>query len=393
MTGFVRKKLDGAGREGETKFQGIRGMGFWHTGYMEFHQPTGLEADYRPTKTVYRCQHCDAQFGAMEDLRGHRFEAHPYSRPVFFVRGIELGTSTFRVTRDAPAGDFVIERSTTASINGKSVRVADVPKMLAKVKNDKVKVELANDGANAVFEVAFRIAAVEDLEGVEAAFLKLAKKGLLTIASVEGFIEDCRPFTTADGYYDGICHYLYGVLAKERSPDSALPYEEYRTRFNRAADELLDYDRPIARIIRALVAFHFNHFADVVATAPAGRLRVASTRFAALLEGKRWGAASPPASRRNAMEDLLTDHETLRILRWATSPLAALGAEAADISALAKRDIPEFDRMKLRMLLAESSAASGDNDTARRVARALIGSPKTATWAERVIAGLADEKD
>ena len=369
-------------------------MGFWHTGYMEFHQPTGLEEDYQSTKTVYRCQHCDAQFAEMKDLRAHRFEAHPYSRPVLFVRGIELGTSTFRVTRDATAADFVIERSTTASINGKSVPVADVPKVLAKVKNDKVKVELANDGAHAVFEVAFCIAAVEDLEGVEAAFLKLARKGQLTIASVEGFIEDCKPFTTADGYDDGICHYLYGVLAKEHSPDSALPYEEYRTRFNRAADELLDYDRPIARIIRALVAFHFNHFADVAATAPSGRLRVASSRFAALLAGEGWGTVSPPATaRRNATEDLLTDHESLRIIRWATSPLTDLGAEAADISALARRDIPEFDRMKLRMLLAEASAAAGDRDTARKAARALIGSLKTAAWAERVIASLADERD
>ena len=135
-------------------------MGFWHTGYIEFHQQTGLEEDYRPTKTIYRCHHCDAQFEDMEALRGHRFEEHPYSRPVFFVRGIELGTTTFRVTRDAPAIDFVVERSTSATINGKSVRVADVPRLLAKVKNDKVKVELSNEGAHAVFEVAFRIAAV-----------------------------------------------------------------------------------------------------------------------------------------------------------------------------------------------------------------------------------------
>jgi len=369
-------------------------VGFWHTGYMEFHQPTGLEEDYRPAKTFYRCHHCDAQFDDMDALRGHRFEAHPYSRPVFFVRGIELGTTTFRVTRDASAAEFVVVRTTTAAINGKSVQVADVPKLLAKIKNDKVKIELANDGAHAVFEVAFRIAADEDLEGVEAAFLKLAKKGLLTIASVEGFIEDCKPFATADAYCDGICHYLYGVLAKERSPDSALPYDEYRTRFNRAADELLDYDRPIARIIRALVAFHFNHFADVVSIAPAGRLRIASSRFTSLLDGKEWSSMPMlSVARRNTMEDLLTDHETLRILRWANSSLADLGGEASDISALAKRDIPEFDRLKLRILFAEASVAAGDKGEARKAARTLIGSSKTAVWAERTIAGLADEKD
>ncbi len=65
----------------------------------------------------------------------------------------------------------------------------------------------------------------------------------MTVSTIDGFIEDCRPFSTADLYYDGICHYLYGVLAKERSPDSSLPYEEYRDRFNRAADALRDYDK------------------------------------------------------------------------------------------------------------------------------------------------------
>lgn len=369
-------------------------MGFWHTGYLEFHQPTGLDEEYQPTKTVYRCHHCDAQFDEMNALRAHRFEAHPYSRPVFFVRGVELGTTTFRVTRDATAADFVVDRSTTATLNGKSIRVTDLPTLLAKVKNDKIKIELANDGTFAVFEVAFRIAALEDLEGVEIAFLKLAKKGLLTISSVEGFIEDCKRFTSADAYCDGICHYLYGVLAKERSPDSALPYEEYRTRFTRAADELLDYDRSIARTIRALVAFHFNHFADVVLTAPAGRLRLGASRLAALLDGKEWDFVQIPSlARRSAAEDLLTDHETLRILRWTNSSLADLGSEASDISALAKRDIPEFDRLKLRMLLAEGSAHAGDKDLARKAARTLISNSKTAIWAERLIAGLTDQKD
>ena len=30
-------------------------MGFWHTGYIEFHEPSGLDVGYRPSKVWYSC--------------------------------------------------------------------------------------------------------------------------------------------------------------------------------------------------------------------------------------------------------------------------------------------------------------------------------------------------
>lgn len=91
----------------------------------------------------------------------------------------------------------------------------------------------------------------------------------------------------------------------------------------------------------------------------------------------------------SAPEDLLTDHETLRILRWAEMSCSSFSAEVEEIEALAKRDIPEFDRMKLNILLAEASAVRGDVDLARKTARELIANPKAASWAEHLIARLA----
>lgn len=225
-------------------------MGFWHTGYMEFHDEAGLEYTYRPEKPVYHCQHCGEHFDSMDALRRHRFELHPYTRPLLFVRGIELGATPFRITRVASAFDFVVERCSEAAINGVFVAPEQIPERLAHVANDKVRVELVNGGAPATFELVFRIADEKHLAGVESSFIKMASKGVLTIHAVEDFILECKPFDTADGYCDGICHYLYGVLAKERAPDSSLPYEEYRDRFNRAADALMDYDRPLARVVR-----------------------------------------------------------------------------------------------------------------------------------------------
>lgn len=368
-------------------------MGFWHTGYMEFHDEAGLGYTYQPQKPVYHCQHCGQHFDSMDELRRHRFQLHPYTRPLLFVRGVELGATPFRVTRQAQPRDFVLERCTRGSLNGKPAKPDAIPKLLAEVNHDKVTVELANDGAPAIFELVFRIADEQHLTKVEASFLRFANQKILTVRALESFIQECRAFNTADDYYGGICDYLYGVLAKEGAPDSSLPYQEYLERFNRAADALLDYDRPLAHIVRSLVAFHFNHFEDAEVIAPPGRLRMASMRFEAVLKGILWDEVGTPAKKlSNALEDMLTDHETLRILRWAQLPSTELAAEVESIAALVKRDVPEFDRLKLNILLAEAYAASGDTVQARKTARELIGNGKTAAWAERLIARLAGEE-
>ena len=52
-------------------------MGFWHTGYMEFHEPVGLGSGVKATPPVFRCSHCPATFPSSAELRTHRFEMHP----------------------------------------------------------------------------------------------------------------------------------------------------------------------------------------------------------------------------------------------------------------------------------------------------------------------------
>lgn len=366
-------------------------MGFWHTGYIEFHEPTGLGYTYVPEKPVFVCKHCEQRFDTMDALRRHRFEAHPSQRPELFVRGIELGTTPFRLSRTASPSDFVLERCADAFVNDQRVPPKDVPARLASINRDKVRVELINEGARAVFELDISIAQEKDLKGVEACFLELAKKKELTGKTVESFIENCRPFTTAEAYYDSICQYLYGVMAKEKDASTSLPYEAYVDRFNQAASALQDYDRPLGRQVRALIAFHFNHFDDAADFALPGRLQRASKQFSAALKLKSasWKAIKRAEQHGDSLlEDLLTDFETLRILRWVEMPPKELAGEIENISALVKRDELEYDRLKLTILLAEAAAAAGDTALAKKTARSLINVPVAARWAERLSAGL-----
>ena len=68
-------------------------MGFWHTGYAEFHEPSGLEEYvYSPPPPVrYVCEHCSESFAELEGLRRHRFEQHPVRQPALWLRGRAAG--------------------------------------------------------------------------------------------------------------------------------------------------------------------------------------------------------------------------------------------------------------------------------------------------------------
>lgn len=360
-------------------------MGFWQTGYMEFHEPTGLNFPISLRPPRYHCEHCQEIFDSVEELRRHRFERHTYVRPALFVRGIELGATPFHVSRAVSAKDFVVGQCTSAVVNGANVRIDALAKHLVSFTNERVQINLSNETVRATYEIVFGIALERDLDAVEKCFLKLARGRKLDMRAIEGFIVDARPFCTGIAYCDAICQYLYGVLVKERAADASIPYEAYRDKFNQAAYALTDYERPLARAIRALVAFHFNHFEDAAALLPGGRLATASERFAGWLKGKTHQTAKLPlVIEDRGIEDLLTDLETARVLRWVLA-FPELCGDINDIKAIAKQELPTYDHVKLSILLGEYYATTGDNFAARYIGRELINTPATSGWAEQLL--------
>lgn len=366
-------------------------MGFWHTGYIEFHEPTGF-GDWQRLPTVYRCGQCDQTFDSADALRTHRFETHPLRRPVLVVRDREVGTRPLRVTTALKAAHIKIEGCDRALLNGQEVPVHRVPAILASSSSDVVRLLLEKSGVEAVFELDFRIASVSDLEGVEEQFRRTAAGRKLNLRSVEAFISAASTFRSAIGYCDGICTYLYGVMAREDAADSSLPYDAYGGRFAKAAEELAAYERPLARMIGSLVEFHFNHFRDAARlVSAASRIGSVSARYATWIESTRSNRRHVPAATTplNELETLLTDRETELILQSASQPLRTLATDHTDLEALLHKDVAEFDKVKVRMLLAEAFTALGDAERALRHAKALRNLPALDLWSEDLINALS----
>ncbi|WP_424946411.1 C2H2-type zinc finger protein [Candidatus Spongiihabitans sp.] len=369
-------------------------MGFWHTGYMEFHEPVGLEGyvpEYIPP--VYQCKHCEETFASVNELRTHRFESHPYSRPILFLRGIEAGTNPVRITKPLKKGDVQTSRCKHVEINGVPLSPSAIGEKLSSETNDTVTVRLTNEGISAEFVLRFEIASEEDLAGIEHCFLDVARSRRLDMRAVEDFIRATETFPTAIGYCNGICEYFYGVLAKERSADSSLPFEKYREKFARAEDALKDFDRPLVRVIRALIAFHFNQFNESIDLAGKSRVGIASGRFERWIAGDTIGAnrfLSRTSDSR--IEELLTDFESERLIKWCVADPKALVPQLQDIESLIHQDILAFDRTKLRVLLAELYANQRSVTEAKNHARELRNSPVFGLWAENLLHRLTDEK-
>lgn len=364
-------------------------MGFWHTGYMEFHEPVGLGADWTwsPPIPKWKCDLCTEELDSPEQLRKHRFEAHRRAQPVLFFRGRQLGRTPRIITKSAKGSDFVLGNCTTASINGVPVAIKDLSSRLASLSNDTALVSLSNVDLSAEFEFVFAIASEADLDGVEREFQAFADGRSLNRSTIDAFSEACRSYSSAAHYYDGICQYLYGVLIKERSPQASLAFEQYLNKFTQASHALADYDRRLARTVRALVSFHFNQFSDAVAQLPNSGLALVAARFSNWVEGvdQTRVESSTRRKRVSTLEDTLSDATCKAILEVALVPNLQASENIDRIKSLLESKPPPLDQVKLEILLAESQLAAGHFENARRTARQLVNDPGTMRWAERMI--------
>lgn len=364
-------------------------MGFWHTGYSEFHEVEGL-GTFVPNllPQQFPCVHCAAVFTSLDDLRKHRFEYHPLRRPILFLQGRELGAHTVRITRKLIDGDVLTDDCVRAALNGKEIDLSSLPILLGKISSDVCRLTLSGAGVSSEFTLEFRIASEKDLCGIEERFERTVRGRHLNIRAIEEFIESASQFSSAIGYCDGICAYLYGVLAKERALDTSLSYDAYVGKFSKASEELTAYDRPLARTINTIIEFHFNHFDESAHFSRGTRAGKAAERYAAWLRGRaqRIDLGALPDEVLSKLEALVTDWDTEQIVRWSIRPLHELTRYVDDMESFLNRDITaEYDRVKLHVLLGEIYTASGDVKKALKHAKALRNLSALEKWAESMI--------
>ena len=368
-------------------------MGFWHTGYIDFHEPTGLpEFAYTPSQRRFVCEFCEDSFDNLEKCRQHQFESHRIYQPTLYLYGKSNGWMQAVLLTPLCKEDVAITNTDYCTVDGQRMSVERLVSFLTEQSNRFVTLELHNHGATSRFELDFQIACTADLAGVERAFIDIVNFKSLSPSEVSAFNSTCRSFSSALRYCDGIAQFLYGMLAKESHPDCNLGYSEYVERFNRASEALKVVNRPLSLSIRAVIAFHLNQFDEAESLAPYGGLQEAAGVFSSLIRGfpmprKQVTLDTTRVSQPimlGASKNMMPDVFTQRLIDWTLLGSDLLAKKTDDLlKQLESGQISDYDRLKLMVLVCESTAQTDEpakRPLASLYAGELCNSPALQTW-------------
>lgn len=362
-------------------------MGFWHTGYMEFHEPTGFESAGPPPPPKpprFPCAECGLVFSSERARRAHRFDGHATKRPTLLFRGRECGRTRLMVTSSSGSADWVTSDVESITVNGRETSTSEAASFLASMKVGVQTVTVSNGPLKRTFEFDFCLAEEDDLCLVDQALEKLISSRELSRNAIDTFIMRAGLGVTARRYREGLATYLYGVLAREAVEDpgrvdaSGAPL--YEQRYNSAVSLLSTFDRPAAEAICGLVALHYNQFDLAVRKTHSHRVSDVAARFQTLLTGGAFVATSLADRSHGSFDQALSD--------TVSEDLLDIGATALDgtQSSMVTQLLPSLgelrpqDQFKVRLIAAEALLAVGEIDGASRHGEALRHSKETGAW-------------
>ena len=163
-------------------------MGFWQTGYLEFHEDSGLgDFSFEPSTPQFTCPHCKEIYTSPDELHKHRIESHPEHRPTLSLRGQEVGTHPIRITQPLTTNDVRADGCDRALLNGCDIPVSTLPHRLTQISSDICRLVLSKENIAEKFTLDFRIASEDDIKGIEERFKKTAQGKRLDGRAVGGF--------------------------------------------------------------------------------------------------------------------------------------------------------------------------------------------------------------
>jgi hypothetical protein len=369
-------------------------MGFWHTGYMEFHEQTGSSTDCKlfndPRPPEFPCERCGEIFSSIDVLNRHRFNDHTSSRARLFLRGRECGRTRISIVSEVEPSDWLFHNTLGITVNDKEVDEPTAKDLLC-LSRGVVRLGLRGEALDQVYEISIEIAEENDLLNVEASLNELILGRRLSRAAIIEFHERCRPLKTSAAFSNGLSNYFFGVLARERPTESSTlrsksKMRTYRECFDDSVAQLSQIDRPAAESVCGLVGFHYNHFDHAIQKLRSPKMFRVVNRLSDLLRGdgaremRSLRGEKPEAN----LDHLLCDKVTDKILDWCAIPLD--GSAAIEISEMEKAlpNIEPLDQLKIRLIATEHHLSVGDVRAAVLHADELRNNTSTTAWQEAV---------
>lgn len=364
-------------------------MGFWHTGYLEFHEPTGLSEIYiTPMPVCPRCQKCGQEFPDFDALTLHRFEMHPYLQPALLIDGVEFVATRHTISKKIKAENIRFTNTNSCWFNGEQVTTNVLPERIAAARQKFISVRLKND-AGAVdtnYDLDICIPEKNDIIEVEKRFFELSSAGNLNVISINNFIQVTRDFPSARSYVDGLSMYLYGVLAKDQRGDTSLTREEGRARMTAALQLLARFDTSLSVVISQTINFNLNAFNDGLVLQNSPRLARVMQRFWYLLHPNENLRVFPDETEVARSKHVPLDVCTNQLIEWSLLSSSSIVEKRKELEKTLSDDnwIPD-DRFKVQILLVDALNNEKDVKGCSDHARRLRHHAQWGKWAESLI--------
>lgn len=329
----------------------------------------------------YICTKCGKSFNTDENRRAHIFDKHPFHRPALLLDGDEPVGPRAIVRRPLNASAIAANDYSTILLDGKSVSAPDLAAVLARERQGYHVITLQGQGKPVEYRLDFDIADPRELDQIDTLFQGLVQDSVLNRALIDGFMRLAQRHATCGSYVEGICHYLWGVLAKDQSGDTGLERREYESRFNLAIAALHGHARPMPEVINAVIHFNFNAFGHMAGARYAPGLSLAAQRIAGVKADQVDDVASARAD-----TGIPLDAATHRLLDYAARLDTLSADDIREMDAVRRESswVPA-DKAKLSVLLAETYLKQGDAARAKELARRLHNDPNFGSWAESMI--------
>jgi hypothetical protein len=338
---------------------------------------------------VFPCGQCTFVFDTYESWFDHRFHAHPILRPALMLGSHELVTPRFTVTKPLTFGDVHVFNTKSCTVNEDFLSLEDLPEFIASQKSGFYEVRLFGnrENVNISYEISVEISNEDDLRLVEIEFAELSSTGDLNIHTINAFIRSASKAATAKRYTDGLANYLFGLISKDQRGDTRLTQEQGLARLTESHQTLQQIDRPLSRVISAIIEFQLNAFSNLSGLDAVPKLQQAMHWYSscsignyALQVGGQFRADIVPAK-------VPLDLATSELLNWLSSPQEVLITELKHIEKRMKQaDWLPSDRTKASVLAAAILKQYGEGKSAALISRSFRHDPIFGEMAERLIA-------
>jgi hypothetical protein len=358
-----------------------------------------------PTLPSFQCPFCKHSFREPQLLNSHIQALHSVERPFLLIAGKEPATEDV-IRTSVPLRSLEVFNCTelAAGFDGdpiQPIKLALLAKRLAKLHRATIRVRLLNVSSGPIQPVEqeyhLKVIVPDDRSLARADELFLGRFGVdnVDLRTVDSFYEVTRNGAAAE-YAEALADYVRAVLLKDGDPRTGVSNQlhHYHDIERRALSTLQSFERPLAKLLSALMRFGLNDFSRwEEATGFAGLDQAYSILGPLTPEGRigeEDGITSVVQKTRARVFICPVDGGTDTVTRLAEQatelPRWGLRAEERFCVLADQASVDSLDRAKIRALWAAAALRLGATTSAERALRLLDGDPTFGDWASRNLA-------